>query len=135
MRLPQVTGPCSAVWTFHYQEVYEGEPGYDEYVAAGNHEYGNNNLGRWVIPNHEIDIELPTPLKGEPDETASYRYVRYNTFIGEKETELTGTVVDSGYETNDGQFHNWRFDWLFPPPPPSKGFVFFPPQSSFPLHI
>jgi len=111
MKLPPQTGPCSAVWTFHYQEIYEGEPGYDDYVAAGNFEYGNNNIGRWVIPNHEIDIELPTPLAGAPDETASYRYVRYNTFIGEQDSELTGTVVDNGFEANDGLFHNWRFDW------------------------
>ena len=111
MKLPPSTGVCSALWTFHYQEVYEGDPAYDGYVAEGNVPRGNPDDGHYLIVNHEIDIEVPTALAGEMDGAASYRNARYNTWLGETGAEYTGDVVDHGASLSDGRFHVFRFDW------------------------
>jgi beta-glucanase (GH16 family) len=111
MRLPEQVGPCSAVWTFHYQEIYEGQDGYDEHVAAGYHIHGNANLGYWVVPNHEIDIELPTALPGESTELARYDLARYNTWIGERPSEFTEAIVEHAASLADGEFHVWAIEW------------------------
>ncbi len=111
MKLPRSTGVCTALWTFHYQEIYEGKPGYDRYLSAGNVRQGNANDGYYVVANHEIDVEVPTQLKGQPENTASYKNARYNTWIGESASEYTDAFFGNGVNLSDGRFHTWRFDW------------------------
>jgi beta-glucanase (GH16 family) len=111
MRLPASTGVVSAIWTFHYREHYQGTPEYEAAIASGNVRLGNQNDGYYVIPNHEIDIEVPTSLEGQPDAEASYSNARYNTWIGETGPEYTDEFFDNGANLSDGEFHVWRFDW------------------------
>jgi len=109
MALPDETGVCSALWTYHYQELYSDHPAYDDANHASLPAHGSADDGWYKTPNHEIDIEIPTALAGEPDDQASYRNARYNTWVGE--TVYTDEFHDNGYAYNDGAFHTWRFDW------------------------
>jgi beta-glucanase (GH16 family) len=111
MRLPSQVGAASAAWTLHYQEIYEGEPGYDGYVAEGNIPRGSAADGFYVVVNHEIDIETPTALDGVPDTDASHANARYNIWIGESDAEHTPLFIHQGADLADGAFHTWRFDW------------------------
>jgi hypothetical protein len=111
LRLPPKTGVATAMWTFHYQEVYQGDPLYQPYVDKGNVPQGNASDGFYVIVNHEIDIEVPTSLMGQPDTSASYRNARFNTWIGESNAEYTPVFLDTGRDYSDGNDHIYRFDW------------------------
>jgi beta-glucanase (GH16 family) len=111
VKLPPSTGVCSALWTFHYQEIAEGAPEYQEYLKAGNVAQGDKENGYYVVVNHEIDIEIPTALKNEADSNASYSNARYNTWIGETTPEYTDAFVNNGANLSDGAFHILRFDW------------------------
>jgi beta-glucanase (GH16 family) len=109
MKVPPKLGVCTAIWTFHYQELYPDNPEYDKYVAQGLTPQGNEENGYYVTVNHEIDIEIPTNLKGQTDKEISYRNARLNTWIGEE--NYTDDFHDMGFEQNDGKFHTYRFDW------------------------
>jgi len=123
-KLPIHDGVVTAFWTFHYEEGYPGHPVYNEHIAEGIRRGGNLEDGYYTVRNHEIDIEIPTALKGAPDmEVVSYRNGRFNTWFGENRnwdvsendpsywTEYTDDFIDHGVQTNDGQFHEFRFDW------------------------
>jgi hypothetical protein len=111
MKLPANTGVCSAMWSFHYQEIYQNDPNYQMYVDQGNVPQGDAANGFFVIPNHEIDIEVPTSLMGEPDAKASYENARYTTWIGETDPEFSTKFLDVGQNYSDGVFHVFRYDW------------------------
>lgn len=123
-KLPSEDGVVSAFWTFHYEEGYPGHPLFDRHVADGLRQAGNPEAGYYTVRNHEIDIEIPTALKGAPDmEVVSYRNARFNAWRGENRnwdvgeadpdywTEYTDDFIDHGVQTNDGNFHEFRFDW------------------------
>jgi len=98
MKVAPVDGLSSAIWTFHYEELYPGEPGYPE-----------GELGYYAI-NHEIDIELP----GRPSaayEDISLSWALLNTWIGEQAGEYTVGYSDLGAPQDDGDWHTYRFDW------------------------
>ena len=103
-RISPDLGVCSAIWTFEYEEYYEGDPIYEENVR-GNKDY-------YAI-NHEVDIELPgRPTKKK--ENMSFDYVLCNTWIGEyDDIEQTTSYVKLPESINlqDGEFHTYRFDW------------------------
>jgi beta-glucanase (GH16 family) len=110
MRLPSQIGVCSALWTFHYQEMYSTDPDFEKYSSQGLTQQGNENDGYYVTPNHEIDIEIPTaPKDGDPVNDCSYRYARLNTWVGEE--NYTDDFHDMGFNQSDGKFHVYRFDW------------------------
>lgn len=110
MKLPPKLGVCTALWTFHYQEVYSDDPDYADYMDQGFQPQGSDDMGWYVTPNHEIDIEIPTALKGQNEYTeCSYRNARLNTWVGE--LNYTDEFIDMGFEQNDGKFHDYRFDW------------------------
>jgi len=109
MALPEHKGVCSALWTFHYQEIYSNESAYNDEAYASLPPHGNSTDGWYKTPNHEIDIEIPSALKGQSDDQVSYRNARYNTWVGE--AVYTDEFHDNGYNYNDGEFHTWRFDW------------------------
>src|SRR5690606_13413906 len=50
MKVPPELGVCTAIWTFHYQEFYPGDPQYREKPVGGKDYYAIN---------HEIDMEFP----------------------------------------------------------------------------
>jgi hypothetical protein len=123
-RLPSLTGVVSAFWTFHYEEGYPGSPVYDSHLADGLRVSGNAEDGFYTVRNHEIDIEIPTALKTDPDyEVVSYLNGRFNTWRGELRnwdvpesdpsywTEYVDEWLQHGVNVNDGQFHEFRFDW------------------------
>jgi beta-glucanase (GH16 family) len=190
LKLPQNIGACTALWTFHYEEVYKGEPGYEElsnvggisksdFTAAGlnvneteelwndlasykngrepyiipladntaiisdyfrakvwdiskldlNNDFGKKEniyillqngqgiltqgseyMGYYKVRNHEVDIELPTATRENPDDI-SYSNARFNTWIGECGGEYTDPFVEIGEPLNDGQFHTFTFIW------------------------
>lgn len=129
-KLPKMDGVVSAFWTFHYEETYPATPPYDEFLAEGLHLQGSDENGYYIVRNHEIDIEIPTALKTDPDmEVVSYRNARLNSWQGELRnwdvgetdpeywTEYIDDFVDLGVDTNDGQFHEFRFDWHLAPTP------------------
>lgn len=135
-KLPQQDGVVSAFWTFHYEETYPATPPYDEFLAEGLHLQGNEEAGYYIVRNHEIDIEIPTALKTDPDmEVVSYRNARFNSWQGELRnwdvpetdpeywTEYIDDFVDHGVDTNDGQFHEFRFDWHTAPTPKVEFYI------------
>lgn len=123
-RLPSLTGVVSAFWTFHYEEGYHGSPVYNSHIADGLRPSGNAEDGFYTVRNHEIDIEIPTALKTDPDvENVSYANGRFNTWRGELRnwdvpendpaywTEYIDEWITHGVNVNDGEFHEFRFDW------------------------
>jgi beta-glucanase (GH16 family) len=110
MKLPPKLGVCSAIWTFHYQEVYSTDPAYEDYIAKGYTKQGSEDNGYYVTPNHEIDIEIPSaPKEGDQYKDCSYEYARLNTWIGEE--NYTDNFQNMGFNQSDGKFHIYRFDW------------------------
>lgn len=110
MKLPAQIGSCSAIWTFHYEEAYQGSALYTELAAEGFKTQGNANDGYYIVRNHEIDIETPTGLKTDLN-NISYTNGRFNSWIGECSGEFTDPFVSTGSAMNDGLFHIFRFDW------------------------
>ena len=110
MKNPPKLGVCSAIWTFHYQEIYPDDPRYDKYVAEGLTPMGDEENGYYLTVNHEIDIEIPTSLKGQTSYSdISYQNARLNTWI--TEVNYTDDFRDMGLNQSDGKFHTYRFDW------------------------
>jgi hypothetical protein len=122
--LPASDGVVTAFWTFHYEESYPGHPLYEEHQADGLHQSGSQEAGFYIVRNHEIDIEIPSALKADPDhEVVSYLNGRFNTWQGELRnwdveegdpeyfSEYTDEWVTHGVPVNDGEFHDFRFDW------------------------
>lgn len=91
-------GACSAIWTFEYEEVYEGEPGFDPKYAIG---------GEYCTINHEIDIEIPTATSKNKE--PNFSSARFNSFV--RENDYTSKKFDLDASLNDGQYHIYRFDW------------------------
>lgn len=83
-KYPQLTGACSAIWTFHYEESYPRDDLWSELISDGLHKQGSEALGHWIVRNHEIDIEIPSCLKSFPDlQAATYSNAKFNTWRGE----------------------------------------------------
>ena len=100
-KVPREYGACSAMWTFEYESYVPGDPVYEKYANEGDEYYA---------VNHEIDIELPGRPSAE-HEGISYQYALCNTWVGEREDEYTSDHVKLDYPVNDGEYHNFRFDW------------------------
>ncbi|MEX2461160.1 MAG: glycoside hydrolase family 16 protein, partial [Paenibacillaceae bacterium] len=97
MKVAPKFGVCSAVWTFHYQEVEPGDP---QYQGSGD----------YYVVNHEIDIEIPGRT-GPEHTNIDFNKALLNTWQGENEGEYTTGYTNLGKYVNDGQFHTYRFDW------------------------
>jgi len=103
MKAAPVDGVSSAIWTFHYVELYPGDADYPE-----------GDTGYYAI-NHEIDIELPG-RPGVAHEDISLSWALLNTWIGEQAGEYTVGFTDLGAPQDDGEWHTYRFDWHTDPP-------------------
>src|SRR5690606_5767777 len=101
MKVAPEFGACTAMWTFHYQEYYPGDPEYKEKHVGG---------GDYYAINHEIDIEFPG-RPGPAHQGFSFEKALFNTWIGENEDEYTTNYVDLGFSVADGRFRTYRFDW------------------------
>lgn len=118
-KLPILTGVVSAFWTFHYEEADPGTSLHTSHLNDGLHQSGSAEDGFYTVRNHEIDIEIPTALKGAADmEVVDYKNARFNTWRGELRdwdlgewSEYTDEFVRHGVAVNDGNFHKFRFDW------------------------
>lgn len=118
-KLPVEVGVVSAFWTFHYEEGYAPSSVYSSHLSDGLSLNGNVEDGFYTVRNHEIDIEIPTALKGAADmEIVDYRNARFNTWQGENRdwdngewSEYTDNFTNHGVVLNDGAFHEFRFDW------------------------
>lgn len=135
LRSPYHKGGATALWTFHYEEIYENDPRWQDFINEGLHPQGNADDGYYIVRNHEIDIEYPTALKDAADmEDVSYRNARMNTWIGElrtwdkpesdpayfsEYTDFFETWVSEAL--SDGQWHEIRFDWHTADPNPPAG--------------
>ena len=85
MKVAPTLGVCSAIWTFHYQEYYPGDPEYD-------------GGGEYYAINHEIDIELPG-RKGAAHEDISFDRALLNTWRGENDDEYQVTYASMPGDT------------------------------------
>lgn len=101
MKIAPELGVCSALWTFHYEELQPGDPGYR--AVRGR------ELGTYVV-NHEIDIELPG-RPGPAHEGMAFDRALLVTWVGLEEDEYTTTFAELEAHHNDGAFHTYRFDW------------------------
>lgn len=135
LRSPYRKGACTAMWTFHYEEVYRNDRRWDSLISEGLHPQGTDDDGQYLVRNHEIDIEYPTALKDATDmEDVSASNARLNTWIGELRT-WDKNEGDAGYYSeytdffknwvtdalSDGQWHEIRFDWHTADPNPPAG--------------
>ena len=84
-RIAPELGCCSAMWTFEYEEAYEGDA--------------------VTITNHEIDIEFPGRDKNND---FSLSHSLCTTWVTEEDYRTKS--VDCGAQA-DGEFHTYRFDW------------------------
>ena len=95
-------GVCSAIWTFEYEEIYAQDK-----IPAGA--VWSSEKGYYAV-NHEIDIEMPgRPLPAH--ENIGFDYALCNTWIGEEDDEYLASHTKLPQAQNDGQFHDYRFDW------------------------
>lgn len=125
LRSPYRKGAATALWTFHYEEIYENDPRWQSFLDEGLHAQGNEDDGYYIVRNHEIDIEYPTALKDAVDmEDVSADKARLNTWEGElrtwdlpesdpnyfsEYTDFFEKWVDEAL--SDGKWHEIRFDW------------------------
>ena len=117
-KLPPNVGACSAFWTFHYEEASLGTPLYNQLIADGLVMEGNEEDGYYAVRNHEIDIETPTALEdNQNQEDVSYLNARFNVWRGETDGTYTATPVAHAINIGDGNFHEFRFDWVLSPSP------------------
>ena len=84
-KIAPVLGCCSAMWTFEYEENYQGDA--------------------LKITNHEIDIEFPGRDKNDD---FSLSHALCTTWLTEDDYKTTS--VPCGNQA-DGQYHIYRFDW------------------------
>ena len=96
-RVAPVTGVCCTMWTFEYEELYPGDPGFQ-------------GSGDYYVVNHEIDIEMPG-RPGSAHTGIGYDYALCNTWVGENEGEYTSSHMKLPARQDDGAFHVYRFDW------------------------
>ena len=96
-RVAPVTGVCCAMWTFEYEELYPGDPGFQGH-------------GDYYVVNHEIDIEMPG-RPGSAHTGIGYDYALCNTWVGENGNEYTSSHMRLPAPQDDGAFHVYRFDW------------------------
>lgn len=141
VKLPLEVGACAAIWTFHYEEAYPGDDLWQEFLKAGLHRAGDEELGHWIVRNHEIDIETPSAAKTDADqEAATYSVGRFNTWLGEQRnwnvpnndvpthdpmysdtnhpdywSEYTDTFVSWPKPVADDMFHDFVIDWSTDP--------------------
>ena len=113
-------GVCAAIWTFFYNEEYVGSPFYNEIAAEGISNQGSIDDGFYAVRNHEIDIELPSHLDGGIRHQPSFQNMKCNSWIGEMGSgegtvgmgeEYISRLTPIGLSVNDGEYHNFRFDW------------------------
>jgi len=104
MKIAPVSGVASALWTFHYEELYPDDPGF---ICK---EVGCVDDDGYYAINHEIDIEFPG-RPGPAHQDFSFSKALLNTWVGENDDEYTTNFTDLGAAQNDGQFHTYRFDW------------------------
>ena len=96
-RVAPVAGVCCTMWTFEYEELYPGDPGFQ-------------GSGDYYVVNHEIDIEMPG-RPGSAHTGIGYDYALCNTWVGENGNEYTSSHVKLPRRQDDGAFHVYRFDW------------------------
>lgn len=92
MKLPQVYGVCSAIWTFYYKEIY------------------NKIEDNTCIINHEIDMEFPGRPNAEKS-NISYEWALLNTFIGVEDNEYKTIYKYLEENISDNKFHIFKFEW------------------------
>jgi beta-glucanase (GH16 family) len=98
MKIAPELGVASAFWTFFYQELYPGDEGY-------------TGRGRYMVVNHEIDIEAPGRAGPSDYDTIAFDQFLATSWVGERGNQYTTTYVDLPTDMADGEFHVWRFDW------------------------
>lgn len=82
-KYPNLTGACCAIWLFHYEEAYPGDDIWEECISDGLHKSGSDEIGHYIVRNHEIDIETPSATKADPNqENASFNVGRFNSWLG-----------------------------------------------------
>lgn len=116
----QKTGVASAFWTFHYEEIYPGDPRWQSFIDEGLEVQGNDIDGYYITRNHEIDIEQPSSLDGEPVNQVSYAHAKLNTWRSETYNNYTAKLTELREDTSatnplintaDGNWHEFRWDW------------------------
>lgn len=110
-------GAVSAFWTFHYQELYPADPGFQcKPVGCVDGD------GYYAI-NHEIDFEFPgRPAAAHVNQ--SFNYGLFNTWLGENDDEYTVNYVNLGFNTS-ADWHTYRFDWHTGGPGQTKRVEFY----------
>ena len=121
--IPPLTGVAAAFWTFHYEEIYPGDARYQAFQDEGLHEQGSAENGYYITRNHEIDIELPSNLDGQPSNQVSWQNAKFNSWRGELQNwdvdpsdpayweEYNAKLTNHNINVSDGGFHEFRFDW------------------------
>ncbi|MEQ1564637.1 MAG: glycoside hydrolase family 16 protein [Myxococcota bacterium] len=96
MKVAPTLGVCSAAWTFSYQELYPGEPGFD-------------GAGSYQVVNHEIDVELPGRTGARTDDP-SFDHLLATSWVGVEPQEYRTTFAPVGPQ-DDGAFHDYAIEW------------------------
>lgn len=121
--IPNYLGVCYAMWTFFYNEIYPGDPRWDDFIAEGLHPQGSEEDGYYLTRNHEIDIELPSHLDGGQLNNPTLSNMKCNTWRGELQNwdvppsdpayweEFRDNLTPIGFNLADGKVHRLRFDW------------------------
>lgn len=121
--IPTKLGMCSAFWTFFYNEIYPGDPRWEEFLSEGLHQQGNLEDGFFMTRNHEIDIEFPSHLDGGILAEPSFNNMKCNTWVGELQNwdvpptdptyweEYRDNLTPTGINMYAQQEHEFRFDW------------------------
>lgn len=121
--IPTQLGVAVAFWTFFYNEIYPGDPRWNDFLAEGLHPQGNMVDGFYMTRNHEIDIEFPSHLEGEILWQPSFNNMKCNVWRGELKnwdvspddpaywTEYTDHLTPTGMIIENESEHEFRFDW------------------------
>lgn len=98
-----IWGVCPAIWLFHYIEIPETEYRYKLLPYSERNKQGNDDNGRYLVVNNEIDIELPSHLtNGTINQWSDLRNAYFDPVC--MDDKLAIGVTGEDYDEENGLF-------------------------------
>lgn len=98
-----IWGVCPAIWLFHYIEIPETEYRYKLLPYSERNKQGDDDNGRYLVVNNEIDIELPSHLtNGTANQWSDLRNAYFDLVC--MDDQLAIGITGEDYDEENGLF-------------------------------